>query len=119
MEPLPYMLDQLGLHGMYGMEASCEVDARRRQVVRLRHKGNALPKVMFKDISRRPPERLPDHDLYVAGFPCQPLSPMATTRLGRQVWTWTYISIRTCRVEHAEPRAFLLDNVKALMTRHR
>ncbi|MFM7990445.1 MAG: DNA cytosine methyltransferase [Candidatus Fonsibacter sp.] len=46
--------------------------------MRFHHKGNARPKVMFNDISRKPPERMPDHDLYVAGFPCQPFSPMGS-----------------------------------------
>ncbi|MFM7985178.1 MAG: DNA cytosine methyltransferase [Candidatus Fonsibacter sp.] len=58
---------------------------------------------MFKDMSRTPPERLPDHDLYVAGFPCQPFSRHGvTTRLGRQVGAWTYMSIRKCCVEREE-----------------
>ncbi|MFM7989806.1 MAG: DNA cytosine methyltransferase [Candidatus Fonsibacter sp.] len=63
---------------MYSMEAGCEIDARCRQVTRLCHKGDARPTVMFQDISRKPPQRLPDHDLHVAGVPCQPFSPMGS-----------------------------------------
>ncbi|MFM7983380.1 MAG: DNA cytosine methyltransferase, partial [Candidatus Fonsibacter sp.] len=101
-------------------EASCEVDARCRQVIRLCHNGNTQPKGMFKDISRRPPERLPDHDLYVAGFPCQPVSRMGSRqgladKLGR---------VRICQYGLAalstnKPRAFVLGNVKGLVAQHR
>ena len=74
LEPLPYVFDRLGLAGKYEMEAACEIDPLCRRVIRLCHTGPARPKKMLKDISRRQPWELPDHDLYVAGFPCQPFS---------------------------------------------
>ncbi|MFM7987765.1 MAG: hypothetical protein ACKPKO_51480 [Candidatus Fonsibacter sp.] len=42
-EPLPYVLGKLGLRGKYSMEASCEIDARCRQVLQLCHKGQCSP----------------------------------------------------------------------------
>ena len=78
LEPLPYVLDRLGLRGRYSLVASCEIDPQCRRVIRLCHRGDARPKLMFKDISQRRPEQLPDHDLYVAGFPCQPFSAMGS-----------------------------------------
>ncbi|MFM7982815.1 MAG: DNA cytosine methyltransferase, partial [Candidatus Fonsibacter sp.] len=105
---------------MYSMEASCEADARCRQVTRLYHKGNARPKVMFKDISRRPPKRLPDHDLYVARFPCQPFSPMGSRqgvadKLGRgRLFQYVLAALSTIR-----PFIFLPDKVKVLVGQQR
>jgi DNA (cytosine-5)-methyltransferase 1 len=76
LEPLPYVFETLGLAGRYEMAAACEIDPICRRVIRLCHTRSARPKELFKDISIRPPQELPDHDLYVAGFPCQPFSTM-------------------------------------------
>ena len=53
LEPLPCVLDRLGLSGRYLMVAACEIDPVCRRVIRLRHRGPARPQKMFKDISRR------------------------------------------------------------------
>ena len=74
MEPVPCALDRLGLRGPCGMVAACEMDANCRSAIRLCHEGLAKPRKVFHDITRRGPLALPDHDLYVAGFPCQPFS---------------------------------------------
>ena len=55
LEPLPYVLDRLGLI--------------------------SGPSQLVKDITRRRPEQLPDHDLYVVGFPCQPFSTMGSSQV--------------------------------------
>jgi hypothetical protein len=55
LEPLPYVLDNLGLAGQYRMLAACEVDRACRRVIRMCHQGHARPKLMFKDITRRHP----------------------------------------------------------------
>ncbi|MFM7985125.1 MAG: DNA cytosine methyltransferase, partial [Candidatus Fonsibacter sp.] len=102
------------------MEAGCEVDERCRQAIRLCHKGNARPKVMCNNISHRRPEQLRDHDLYVAGCPGQPFSPMGSRqgladKLGRgDIFRYVLAALSTKR-----PRAFLLENVKGLMSQHR
>ena len=68
LEPLPYVFERLGLAGRYDMAAACEIDPICRRVIRLCHTGSARPKILFKDIGIRPPQELPDHDFYVAGF---------------------------------------------------
>ncbi|MFM7980277.1 MAG: DNA cytosine methyltransferase [Candidatus Fonsibacter sp.] len=99
------------------MEASCAIDARCCQVIRLCHRGSFGHKVMFKDISSRPPERVPYHDLYVPGVPCQPVSPMGSRqgvadKFGRgRIFEFVLAALNTKR-----PRAFLLVNVKGLVT---
>jgi len=120
LEPLPYVFDRLGLAGKYEMEAACEIDPLCRRVIRLCHTGPARPKKMFKDISRRQPWELPDHDLYVAGFPCQPFSTMGARQgvrdaKGRGLIINHIISALAAK----RPRAFLLENVKGLVTQHR
>ena len=76
---------------------------------------------MFKGSSRRPPERLPDHDLYVAGcFPCQPSSPLvsrqgAADELERgRIFEFVLAALST-----KSQRAFLLEDVKGLVTQRR
>jgi len=120
LEPLPYVLDRLGLTGGYSMVAACEIDPHCRRVVRLCHKGDARPTRMFKDISRRRPEQLPDHDLYVAGFPCQPFSTMGSRRGERdERGRGRIIDHIIAALATKKPRAFLLENVKGLVTQHR
>ncbi|MFM7982275.1 MAG: DNA cytosine methyltransferase [Candidatus Fonsibacter sp.] len=46
---------------------------------------------MLNDISRRPPEQLPDHDLCGAGFPFQPFSPMGSRQgLADKLGAWAF-----------------------------
>lgn len=72
--------------------------------------------------SRRISERIPDHDLLLAGFPCQPFSLAGVSKknsLGRQhgfmceaQGTLFFDVARILEVKR--PRAFLLENVKNL-----
>ena len=43
LEPLPYVLDRLGLAGKCEMAAACEIDPVCRRVTRLCHTGSARP----------------------------------------------------------------------------
>ena len=120
LEPLPFVLDRLGLAGKYKMVSGCEIDPHCRRVVRLCHSGDARPNQLFKDITRRRPEQLPDHDLYVAGFPCQPFSTMGSRqgvndKLGRGLIIDHIIAALATKL----PRAFLLENVRGLVSQHR
>ena len=72
---------------------------------------------MLKDISRRRPRELPDHELHVAGVPCKPFSTMGARQgvldaKGR----WLIISHSTSALAAKRPRACLLGNVKGLAT---
>ena len=120
LEPLPYALDQLGLHGKYVIEAACEVDRKCRRVIRACHDGDARPRRLLRDITVRLPAELPDHDLYVAGFPCQPFS-CAGKNLGLQDGQGRGLIIKhvIAALQAKMPRAFVLENVKGLTTHHR
>ena len=67
----------------------------------------------------RNPKELPDHDLYVAGFPCQPFSAMGlregvSDRHGRgRIITHIVVALQA-----KQPRAFILENVQRLVTSH-
>ena len=75
---------------------------------------------MFKDIARRQPKDLPDHDLYVAGFPCQPFSAMGSNQGVRDTkGRGTIINHIIAALATMRPRAFLLENVKGLVVQHR
>ena len=72
---------------------------------------------MLTDIMVRNPKDLPDHDLYVAGFPCQPFSAMGLRegvpdRHGRG-FIITHIVVA---LQAKQPRACILENVRGLIT---
>ena len=79
----------------------------------LLEKGDQPPRQIFGDIRKRPVANVPEVDLYVAGFPCQPFSTRGL-RKGlndeRNVFHRVLEYIQT----HL-PRAFLLENVQGLV----
>jgi len=75
--------------------------------------------IMLTDIMVRNPMDLPDHDLYVTGFPCQPFSAMGlregvSDRHGRG----RIITHIVAALQAKQPRAFILENVRGLVTSH-
>lgn len=76
------------------------------------------------DITQVDAAEIPDHDLLLAGFPCQPFSIAGVSKknaLGRAhgfaCETQGTLFFDICRIiETRQPRAFLLENVKNLMS---
>jgi len=76
------------------------------------------------DIRQIPSERIPDHDILVAGFPCQPFSIAGVSKkdsLGRahgfRDETQGTLFFEVARIiRDKRPKAFLLENVKNLKT---
>lgn len=74
------------------------------------------------DITKVKAETIPDHDILVAGFPCQPFSIAGVSKkksLGRPTGfedkTQGTLFFDVCRILKAKrPKAFLLENVKNL-----
>lgn len=70
------------------------------------------------DITQIKPEDIPDHDILLAGFPCQPFSVIGS----RQGFTDTrgtlFFNIEEI-LKTKQPYAFLLENVKQLYTHDR
>jgi len=86
-------------------------------------KANYHPEIIFGDkdgpypegdITKRNIEDIPDIDLYIAGFPCQPFS-MAGKREGfedeRGNVFWSCLEV----IERKRPRYFILENVRGLL----
>ncbi|MHA2265063.1 MAG: DNA cytosine methyltransferase [Candidatus Thorarchaeota archaeon] len=101
-------LQQLGIP--FSHEFSSEVDPYCIKSI----KANYKPKVLFKDITKRDISKVPDIDLYVCGFPCQPFSN-AGNRKGfrdkRGNVFWSCLEV----IEQKQPTYFILENVKALL----
>lgn len=76
------------------------------------------------DITKIDADEIPDHDLLLAGFPCQPFSIAGVSKknaLGRQHGfldeTQGTLFFDVARIiKHKRPRAFLLENVKNLQS---
>ena len=120
LEPVPYALDHLGLRGKYAIEAACEVDQKCRRVIWACHDGCSRPRRLLLDITARHPAELPEHDLYVAGFPCQPFS-CAGRNQGLQDGQGRGLIIAhvIAALQTKMPKAFVLEFVKGLATHHR
>jgi len=69
----------------------------------------------FGDINKIPPSEIPDHDILLAGFPCQPFS-IAGKGLGFADTRGTLFFNIEAILEAKRPKAFLLENVKRLTT---
>ncbi len=67
---------------------------------------------MYEDISNV--TNLPEHDIFCAGFPCQPFS-LAGNRLGLQDSRGTVIEHIARLLKESQPRYFLLENVKNIL----
>lgn len=79
------------------------------------------------DITKVSAESIPDHDILVAGFPCQPFSIAGVSKknsLGRATGfedkTQGTLFFDVCRILKAKrPKAFMLENVKNLCSHDR
>jgi DNA (cytosine-5)-methyltransferase 1 len=78
-------------------------------------KANYHPDVIYEDMCKRDVEKLPEIDLYVAGFPCQAFSAAGKRRgvedhRGRLFWECYKV------IDKRRPSVFILENVKGLLT---
>lgn len=69
----------------------------------------------FGDINDIEPEEIPNHDILLAGFPCQPFS-IAGKGLGFSDTRGTLFFNIEAILRAKQPKAFLLENVKRLTT---
>ena len=72
--------------------------------------------IMAGDIRAVNPQDIPEHDILLAGFPCQPFS-IAGRKLGFACARQGLMFFDVARIiAHHRPRAFLLENVKNLLS---
>lgn len=96
--------------------------AQQTYVKNFGHEGN-----LMGDITQQDAESIPDHDVLLAGFPCQPFSIAGVSKknaLGRphgfECTTQGTLFFDVARVIAAKrPKAFLLENVKNLISHDR
>lgn len=72
------------------------------------------------DINTIPFERIPDFDVLIGGFPCQPFSMMGAQRGfedARGTLFFRIVEILNYKIQHGNmPRAIILENVRSLKT---
>ncbi len=101
--------DRLGMRCVF----ACDIDAEARRAYR--HNLDMEP---AGDITEIRPDSVPDHDILLAGFPCQPFSIIGDMRgfdddRGSLVFNVTEI------IDAKRPAAFVLENVRQLSTHNR
>lgn len=94
----------------FGMKCvfACDIDEEARKTYH--HNFGIMP---AGDIARVREKQVPDHDLFLAGFPCQPFSIIGKRQGFADIrGTLFFEIIRILKVKR--PRAVLLENVKQL-----
>ena len=95
----------------YSHEFSSEINQYAIKLIQ----GNYSPKIIFDDITKRDTKELPDIDIYVSGFPCQPFS--RANKFKTPVDPRLNL-FKNCLdvIFHCKPKVFILENVKTLVT---
>lgn len=86
---------------------------------RVMHAANFAPSTFHDDITTRDARSLPDVDLYVCGFPCQPFSYLNANTLSGTAGGDARARIPEhvlAGIEHARPASVLLENVPRFAT---
>lgn len=96
----------LGMKCVY----ACDIDDEARRAYK--HNFGIVPS---GDISRVKASNVPDHDLFCAGFPCQPFSIIGKRKGFNDIRGTLFFEIARI-LEEKRPRAVLLENVKQLST---
>lgn len=98
--------DALGLKCVF----ACDIDEKAR----LAYEHNYKIKTE-SDIARVQTTNIPDHDILFAGFPCQPFSIIGNRSGFDDVRGTLFFEIARI-IEAKQPKAFVLENVKQLVT---
>jgi DNA (cytosine-5)-methyltransferase 1 len=89
---------------------SSEFDKHAQQTYKNNH-----GEIPFGDITKIPANEIPDHDILLAGFPCQPFSH-AGLKLGIEDTRGTLFHDIANILETKKPKFALLENVKGLIS---
>ena len=78
-------------------------------------KENHNPEILFNNIQTRKTIDIPDIDIYVSGFPCQPFSRANKFKTNVDPRLNLFINCLEV-ITHKLPKIFILENVKTLIT---
>jgi DNA (cytosine-5)-methyltransferase 1 len=104
-----YALKQLGVDFVH--EFSSDIDRHCRASIMANYK----PRILFNDMMERTLEDVPDIDLYVCGFPCQPFS-VAGLRKGVQDCRGQIVFKCIELIKVKRPQYYVLENVPGLLS---
>ena len=95
----------------YSHEFSSEINKYAIKCI----KENYTPKILFEDITKREIHDIPNIDIYVSGFPCQPFSRANKFKTPIDPRLDLF---KNCLdvIFHSQPKIFILENVKTLVT---
>ena len=99
--------------GGYECIGFCEIDKNAETAYRAMY--DTKQEVFYNDITKINAEEMPDFDLFVGGFPCQPFS-VAGKRRGFEDTRGTLFYHIARIIKHKRPAAFLLENVPGLLS---
>ncbi|HRY32272.1 MAG TPA: DNA (cytosine-5-)-methyltransferase [Bacteroidales bacterium] len=108
------------------LNGKCVYSSEWNKYAKITYEAN-FGEVPFGDITRIDENKIPDHDILVGGFPCQPFSIAGVSKknaLGRHHGfldkTQGTLFFDIARIiESKKPKAFLLENVKNLRSHDR
>ena len=92
---------------------ACDIDAEARRAYL--HNFNVEP---AGDITEIPPESVPEHDVLLAGFPCQPFSIIGAMRGFDDERGTLFFNLAEI-IDAKKPAALVLENVRQLSTHNR
>ena len=90
---------------------SSEIDKYALQYIKDNHK----PNIIFGDMTKRNINDVPDIDLYVSGFPCQPFSRANKFKTSVDPRLNLFNNCLEV-IRNKKPKIFILENVKTLVT---
>ena len=100
---------QLGMHCVF----ACDIDPEARRAYC--HNFGVEP---AGDIMEIRPDSIPDHDILMAGFPCQPFSIIGAMRGFDDARGTLFFNLAET-IEAKRPSALLLENVRQLSTHNK
>jgi DNA (cytosine-5)-methyltransferase 1 len=82
------------------------------------YKENFIGEEVYGDITKILPKEIPDFDILLAGFPCQPFSSAGSRKGFLDTRGTLFFNIQEI-LREKKPKAFLLENVEGLVTHDR
>jgi site-specific DNA-cytosine methylase len=90
----------------------CDVDAKKRKFLQ----ANSPSAQVYNDMLRRDHSQLPEHDLYVVGFPCKPFSRLHVGTQGFKERAARPFQAVLKTLREKKPLIAVLENVSGLRT---